>query len=189
MINQLKSWKGACEINGKYYDSFPVDLSDFSDNIHIKLYPCAQRRVESTGNDEIIQPKIDDGPIQMGKSYKISVKQYMTRKASPKFDFMAKFNNDNPMPLRTMVGEAEKETRGMIYMHLHGVGVETIRCMRCGRELTNPVSQYYGIGPECMSKLGIVADIENISLIEKKLTEINWSGWIIKSAITEKEAL
>ncbi len=111
----------------------------------------------------------------------------MTRKASPDFDFMAKWNNDNPMPLRTMQGTIEKETRGMVYMHLHGVGLKEIRCLRCGKELTHPVSRLYGIGPECIKKVGIVADIEDVDSIKEQLENVEWTGWIIKSAITEQE--
>ena len=92
-----------------------------------------------------------------------------------------------PMPLRTMTGWVEKETRGMVYMHLHGVGEPVIRCLRCGKTLSNPISRHYGIGPECMSKLGIVADIEDVDTIKKQLVDVTWEGWIIKSAITEEE--
>ena len=100
---------------------------------------------------------------------------------------MAKFNNDNPMPLRTMQGTIEKETRGMVYMKLHGVGREEIHCMRCGRSLTNPISRHYGIGPECMQKVGFVGiGIEEVDLIKEKLQEVTWEGWIIKSAITDQ---
>ena len=113
----------------------------------------------------------------------------MTRKASPEFDFMAKFNNDNPMPLRTMVGIAEKETRGMVYMHLHGEAKPEVRCLRCNRELTNPVSRLYGIGPECIHKIPIFfdIDIEDVDSIKEKMVNVEWSGWIVKSAIVEKE--
>ena len=117
----------------------------------------------------------------------ITVKKYMTETASPSFDFMAKWNNNNPMPLRTMTGTIEKETRGMVYMKLHGQAEPVVRCMRCGRMLTNPVSQHYGIGPECMSKLGLSCDITDIDTIKKKLVDVTWEGWIIKSAIIEKE--
>ena len=61
--------------------------------------------------------------------------------------------------------------------------------MRCGRPLTNPVSQHYGIGPECMSKLGFVCDISDIDTIKKKLVDVVWEGWIIKSSIIEQEEL
>ena len=113
----------------------------------------------------------------------------MTQKATPDFDFMAKWNNDNPMPLRTMIGTAEKETRGMIYMKLHGFAKPTITCACCGKELTNPISRHYGIGPICLSKLGIARDIEDVSGISEELVNITWEGWIIKSAIIEQEAV
>jgi hypothetical protein len=104
---------------------------------------------------------------------------------------MAKWNNDNPMPLRTMVGVILDETPGMYKMKLHGMGIETIRCLRCGRELTHPVSRYYGIGPECLSKLGFSrdVDIEDVQNIQKQLTNVTWEGYVIKSAILEKEEI
>lgn len=190
MINQLRKWQGACEINGQYFDSFPVDFSDFSDMMHIKLYPCAQKREKSTGNDEKIQPK-QVSTMQIGKTYKITVRPYMTRKANPEFMFMAEFNNNNPMPLRTMTGVVEKETKGMVYMHLHGEAQEEIHCLRCGRELTNPVSRMYGIGPECLTKIPVFfnIDINDVDSIKEKMVDVEWSGWIIKSAITTKEEI
>jgi hypothetical protein len=75
----------------------------------------------------------------------------------------------------------------MVYMNLHGEGRETITCMCCGKELTNPVSRHYGIGPICMSKVGIHCDISNVDEIKEKLVDIKWSGWIVKSAIIERE--
>ena len=114
----------------------------------------------------------------------------MTEKAAPGFDFMLKWNNNNPMPMRTMTGTVEKETRGMVYMKLHGQAEPVVRCMRCGRLLTNPTSQIYGIGPECMEKLGLVRiEIDDVETIKRRLVDIVWEGWVIKSAIIEKEEI
>ena len=111
----------------------------------------------------------------------------MTKKATPEFDFMAQWNADKPMPMRTMIGTIDKETRGMIHVKLHGMGVPTITCLCCGKELTNPVSRHYGIGPICLSKMGISRDIEDVSGIKEDLQNITWNGWIIKSAVTEQK--
>lgn len=191
MIRLLKDWKGTVEVNGKLYDSVNALESseiDFSSSMCIKLHSMHETVLKSQNNaisDDGTSADIDDTE----KQYQITVKQYMTKPASPEFDFMAKWNNNNPMPMRTMIGTIEKETKGMVYMHLHGRGLETITCMRCGRELTNPISRHYGIGPECMSKLGFCVDISDISTIKEKLSEIEWSGWLIKSAITSKEEI
>ena len=56
--------------------------------------------------------------MEVGKSYKITVKKYMTEPATANFDFQDKWNNGNPMPLCIMQGEVIKETRGMYYMKL-----------------------------------------------------------------------
>lgn len=177
MLALLKDWPGIIEINGIQQDASQLRSAEFSGDIHIKLYP-KQRRVAQT-----IQETADNS------EYKVTVRQYMTQKSTPEFDFMARWNKDNPMPLRTMVGTIEKETRGMVYMKLHGQAEPVIHCMRCGRLLTNPISQHYGIGPECMAKLGFVCDIDDISTIKKKLVEVTWEGWIIRSAITHWEEL
>lgn len=125
----------------------------------------------------------------------ITVKQYMTKKATPEFDFMEKWNHNNPMPLRTMVGEVEKETRGMVYMKCHGeiYADKICTCMKCGRPLTNPVSQYFGIGPEC-GQHGYVNPFDSVEELQAavasykaEIRNITWEGWIIKSAIIDSE--
>ena len=56
--------------------------------------------------------------MQVGKSYKITVKKYMTEPSTSNFDFQDKWNDGKPMPLCIMQGEVIKETRGMYYMKL-----------------------------------------------------------------------
>lgn len=175
----LNGWKGELDIGDKHYISIQDATSDFKsicDDTHIKLY-SKRKRANMTQIDA----------LESKTEYRITVKKYMTQTSTPQFDFMSKWNNNNPMPLRTMVGVEEKETKGMVFMRLHGQAEPVIKCMRCGRTLTNPVSQHYGIGPECMSKLGLVCDIDDVDTIKKKLVDVEWSGWIIKSAITERE--
>lgn len=166
MLTLLKDWSGEVEIKDKGTDS-----------IHIILHS---------------RKKVQSSPVQSisdVKERKITVKKYMTEPASPGFDFMAKWNNDIPMPMRVMSGTVEKETRGMVYMKLHGMGKPTITCRCCGKELTNPISRNYGIGPICLSKMGITEPIDNVDSIREKLVSISWEGWVIKSAIVEEEIL
>ena len=56
--------------------------------------------------------------MEVGNSYKITVKKYMTEPATANFDFQDKWNNGVPMPQCKMEGEVIKETRGMYYMKL-----------------------------------------------------------------------
>lgn len=56
--------------------------------------------------------------MEVGKSYRITVKKYMTEPATSTFDFQDRWNNGIPMPLTVMQGIIEKETRGMYYMTL-----------------------------------------------------------------------
>ena len=173
MLN-LKNFQGDIFVNGKQVNN-DFDFSSVTDAVKIHLVPGHLK----------MQPKTKIVQTNEHTIYVVTVKQYMTQQASPEFDFMARWNNDNPMPLRTMVGWIEKETRGMVYMHLRGKALPVITCMRCGRELTNPVSRQYGIGPECMQKLGFSVDINDVDAIEERLEETEWSGWIIRSAITD----
>lgn len=183
MMTMLREWKGAVEVNGIYYDSIQdVHKDNFEPGVklHIRLIP-RQKPVISTGKEE----------------YRITVKQYMTKPASSDFDFMLKWNNNNPMPFRTMIGTVEKETRGMVYMNLHAdIWANTIPvCMKCGRPLTNKISQYFGIGPECgghnyVNPFSSEEELNTaVANYRKELQKVTWSGWIIKSAIIEKETI
>lgn len=174
----FENYNGTILVNDKEVSDF--NFKALTGSVCIKLRPNTVIQSDGAGNN----PQTDVNEMQ---TYKITVKQYMTKPSEPGFDFMAKWNNNKPMPLRTMVGEKLKETRGMVYMYLRGKGLETVTCMRCGRTLTHPISRHYGIGPECMSKLGIAADIEDVNEIKEKLTDISWEGWIIKKAIEEEE--
>lgn len=193
MLSLLQNWKGSVEVNGSYYENIQACINEnktISGPICIKLYPAGQNRLktENTKPEQSVQETVSD-------EYVITVKKYMTEQASPGFDFMANWNHNNPMPLRTMVGIKTKETRGMVYMKLHGdILAETVcTCMKCGKRLTNPVSQYFGIGPECGGH-NYVHPFETdeqlkeaVSQYRTKLQNITWEGWIIKSAITEEE--
>ena len=176
MIDALKSWNGQITINDKTYNSVDEIKSLPNEPLHIVLGgKCEDKK---------------NNPIQTStdvQEYCFTVKGYMCKKATPEFDFMAKWNNDNPMPMRTMVGTIEKETKGMVYLNLHGKGIPTITCMRCGRELKNPISRHYGIGPECISKLGFSYGIEDETEIKEALVDVTWQGWCIKSSIVSQE--
>jgi len=132
-------------------------------------------------------------------TYKIKVKSYMllpTEEGSD-FDFMKKWNNNIPMPLMIMVGDKVKETKGMVFMKLHGDITSTItqQCLRCGRDITNPVSQYFGMGPKCghhnytnpfPTEEELYAEVNKY---RKYLQGLTWEGWIPKSAIVHEEKL
>lgn len=192
MISMLRQWNGPCEVNGQRYDSIDAFISQnktLSGAVDIKLLSVSVK----CNTERPTKPQtVSERPAKRTSAepvYRITVKKYMTEKSSAGFDFMLKWNNDNPMPLRTMEGIVLQETKGMVKMHLKGFGEATCNCMRCGRNLTNPVSRYYGIGPECMSKLGLIRAIDDVEGIKEDLVKIEWEGWVIKSAITEKEAV
>ena len=138
---------------------------------------------------------MNSNKMEVGKSYKITVKKYMTEPATANFDFQDKWNDGKPMPLCIMQGEVIKETRGMYYMNLQGKAESISRCLVCGKPLTNPISKLYGIGPECSEKVGLIR-IESEEEAREKWNElvqqignIKWTGWVIKSAIKEWEMI
>ncbi len=180
----LSLWEGTVEIDGTLYSAIPSNLV-FTDNTVIILHTPN----ENTSETEAVKSENEE--------YKITVKSYMTKPATPEFDFMAKFNNNEPMPMRTMVGTWDKETKGMYHMSLHCDILEeqTQYCMCCGKEITNPVSRYFGIGPVC-GKHNYVnpfsSDEELKNAVEEYRTQLRnmqWTGWVIKSAIEVMEKL
>ena len=179
-----------CNVEITVNDEYVSNLNgiDTTKPIVIRLIPKAVIKTV----DEQIAP-ISAYNMQIGKTYRITVKQYMTKQATPSFDFMEKYNKDVPMPLRVMTGELLKETKGMAYMRLHGdIWAKRIcTCMCCGRQLTNPISQYFGIGPECgghnyINPFDSDEELQNaVAEYKAKLRNIVWEGWVIKSAITD----
>lgn len=133
--------------------------------------------------------------MEVGKSYKITVKKYMTEPATSTFDFQDKWNNGVPMPFVIMCGEVMKETRGMYYMNLHAEAEQTSTCLCCGRPLTNKISMLYGLGQECghhayINPFETEEELnEHLEEVKSKILEVKWEGWVIKSAIKEWEEL
>lgn len=123
--------------------------------------------------------------------YKIEVKPWMLKKSTADFTYMKDVNNDIPMPLLVMYGTKIGESPRRVKMQLHGDLKERIvhRCMHCGIEITNPISQYFGMGPKCgghnyvnpfKSEEALNAAIASY---RERLVNITWTGWIPNSAI------
>ena len=166
MIKQLANWKGKVIVDGTEYDS----ISSVPDGIKattITLLPKVEKR----------RVKVDD--IEDDTERVITVRQFMTQVES------------NPMPMRVMVGKITRETAKAYYMELHGQALPVVTCMRCGRSLTNPISRHYGLGVECINKvgLGFLAEVTDVNEIKEALVDVKWSGWCAKSAILENKPL
>ena len=179
-------------VNGKACDDVEAFIQSVSEGEHIRIQLKANRVVE----EEVVKPSpaqrmLTANDMRVNRTYIIKVRQYMTKKSSPDFDFQAKWNGDVPMPFRIMQGRVLKETRGMLMMDCHAVPLETDVCMKCGRPLTHPVSKLYGIGPECGGHAHINPfETEEelyaaLDSVKQRLSEVKWRGWIIKSAIEE----
>lgn len=186
MLDIIKTWEGRIEIDGTSYNSY----SEIPSNL-----------VLTNGSTITLHSKLASSSDKEAKAssgvYRVEVRQYMTKESTPEFDFMQKWNNNIPMPMRIMVGTYDKETRGMYHMNLHAdiIGERMFTCMKCGKALTNPVSQYFGIGPECGGHNYVhpfSSDEELKATVDeyrKELQNITWSGWVIKSAITNMEEI
>lgn len=189
MLNLLEGYKGSLEINGIMYSSIKAAvqaLKGYEGEVVVVLNKQEQKEEKAPVNN--VQ-EIKDSPI-----YKIKVRQYMTKPSSPEFNFHDKWNNGVPMPMRIMVGRKLKETRGMVQMELWGEITDEIThsCMKCGKRLTNNVSKFFGIGPECgghnytnpfETEEELKAAVKDM---QEQLKEIKWTGWIIKSSIEEE---
>lgn len=180
MLKQsLNSWAGSIETITEMENLKPF---------HIILHSKNSQTVES------VQSEVDNS-TQI--EYRIKVKQWMTKQGSPQFDFMIKYNHNTPMPMREMVGVKCKETKGMVYMKLHGDITREVTqcCMKCGRTITNSVSKFFGMGPECgghgyVNPFNTQAELNlAVAKYRTQLQNIIWEGWIIKSAIEEEVEL
>lgn len=188
MLEFLRNYTGEIEVNGETIQNQNIAqvLDNLTGNIQIHLKPAENARVRNafTLKQEAVR---DETKVQ----YNVLVKPWMTQKSNGTFNFMMTWNNDVPMPLRFMRGNINKETQGMFNMTLHGVAQKTNMCSVCGRTLTNPISRLFGIGPECMQKVGVFADIsmeeaeQKLNEINKRIESLTWTGWIAKSAVME----
>ena len=183
MLNLLK-YEGEIVVNGVTYRS--------SDEAYADVVSKGTEEVEVFIPGESSKPEISV-VYRQDCEYLIRVKHWMLEKSSPAFDFMQKWNDDVAMPLSVMQGYVLDETDGMVKMSLEGVLVRTVKCSVCGRALKNELSQQYGIGPECASKIGLErvpksdAELDDMfAEMEQHLRTIQWEGWIAKSAIVDK---
>lgn len=186
MLKYLAEYRGQVVINDVQYPSVSAaiaKLGNYEGPIQLVISNNVQKpnlTVAEPNNTDVI--------------YQIKVRKYMTEPSSPEFDFHDKWNHGQPMPLRIMVGRRLQETPGMVKMELWGEVAEgsMTHCMKCGRLLTNEVSKYFGIGPECGNHgydhpFATDADFKNaVATLRIQLHETKWTGWIIKSAIEEQ---
>ena len=175
---QFAGWQGRVNVNGTEFES----VGSVPDNIEVTtltLLPKVEQRAEQR------RVRVED--IDDSAEHLITVKQWLTQPATPEWDYNERMNKGVPMPLRNMQGTIVKQTEKSVYMHLHGVAKATVKCMRCGRELTNPVSRAYGLGIECIQKVGIVADIHEVEKIKEQLVKVEGYWWIPKTSIVSDE--
>ena len=173
-LKQLQGWQGKVIVNGTEYESVSSVPSDI-EVATITLLPAVERR----------RVKVEDSTDD--REHLITVKQWLTQPATPEWDYNDRMNKGVPMPLRTMQGTVLKETAKSVYMHLHGSVKPVVHCMRCGRELTNPISRHYGLGTECLGKVGILVDPDEVEKIKEQLVKIEGNWWIPRTSILSDE--
>lgn len=172
------------KVNGKEYkNSYEAyaDLKNYEGPIQVLINYKDNEKQQNNNADKMLR---------------IYVKKYMTQKSTPGFDFMKKWNNNNPMPMRLMEGTILDETPGMYKMKLKGVYVENAdKCTHCGRPITNEVSKMYGLGPVCGQHFYIATpqSVEEFRQmkdeIKQKIESVEWEGWVIKSAIEKQQKI
>ena len=180
----FNAWNGAVDIGSTSYNNASEINSDIVLNDSMTIVLKSNRNCK----------RLEDATEEK-QEYHFVVKQYMTKKATASFDFMKKWNKDVPMPMVSMVGTIEKETKGMYYVKLRAaiIGEKMVTCMKCGRPLQNPVSQFFGIGPECgghnyVNPFSTDAELrEAVNAYKKELQKVTWEGWLIKSAVLKME--
>jgi hypothetical protein len=191
MLQYLKGFNKKVEINGEELtvDELINKFSATEGTVKIKVLGTPAKLTTNPANP------IKE--VQTEKIYRIKVRQYMTKPPIPEFDFHTKWNGGIAMPFRIMTGKKIKETKGMVMMELWAEMESEIMttCMKCGRILTNNVSKYFGIGPECGSHdytnpFATDAELkEAVAEVKKQLMQVRWKGWIIKSAIEEETVI
>lgn len=94
-----------------------------------------------------------------------------------------------------IVATVLKETDKAIYVYGHGTVEGAVRCIRCGRALTHPVSRLVGIGPECgqhfwdESVLGPYGFTEeHAARLKQMVAEVKVDQWIPKSCVVHEWA-
>jgi len=189
----IGTYRGKVVINDTEYPALDTKaLAAHTGQVTIILNPTTKKSINddvaSVTTESVVETNSE--PI-----YRIKVRQYMTKPPSAGFDFHDKWNKGIPMPMRIMVGKVLRETKGMVQMELWGeiIGEQNHVCMKCGKALTNPVSKYFGIGPECGGH-NYVNPFETdeelrgaVQEMNEQLKQTTWTGWVIKSAIEEKE--
>jgi hypothetical protein len=185
MLDFLKYFDKEININGVTYKSGAEALQNIN-NFNGKV--TIEYNVSTKASEVKKQP---NNANKNEVIYKIKVRKYMT---DAEFNFHDKWNNGLPMPMRIMVGKILEETPGMYKMKLSARVLDNQSvCMRCGRSLSNNVSKYFGIGPECgghgyNNPFNSPQELKQaIDEMDKKLRQIEWEGWVIKKAIEEKE--
>lgn len=190
MLHLLKdSYTGSLMVNGIQYDSLSQAmraLQGYNGAIKVELNHTTA---------EVITPVVAS-PVS-GIIYSIKVRPYMTQPSTLDFNFHDKWNKGIPMPMRIMVGRKLQETNGLVKMELWGEIVKGAApvCMKCGRTLTNAVSKYFQIGPECgmhdyTNPFETEEELQKAIVdMEQKLQAVQWTGWIVKSAILEEKIL
>lgn len=205
MLSFLKELTGPVNLNGVTYESIQAAADalaalNYKGKITVQLVPNQAAQAHnraSTQACETAASKLAEAHTDSGTVYKIKVRQYMTKPSTVDFQFHKKFNKDVPMPMRIMVGRKLEETNGMVKMELWAQITEELThvCMKCGRALTNNVSKYFGIGPECGGHNythPFETDEQLRAAVEQHnevLKQTKWTGWIIKSAIESEEVI
>lgn len=192
-------YQGPVEVDGEVFPSISdamEKLSQYTGTMRIKpLWPLLEKEPEKERLEVEKKPEKDTLTLELNVPYEITVKAYVTKADTEKFQFHKKFNHGNPMPFRTMRGNVINRTEKMYKVDLYAYPTTIEQCLRCGKRITHPISKLYGIGPDCAEYLNIPRyesrdDLDdNMKSLQKEMKKIVWVGYVPMSAITSATPL
>lgn len=136
-------------------------------NRHFEENPTDQELIRDDLSKIFIRRKRELTP-PAERQARIYIKQWFARKIG------------TPRELQVTI---KHETERAYLIKGYALATPTNTCRHCGRRLTHPVSVLYGIGPECGKHYHIPQHPEDVEAIRKMIEQIEYEGWIPKSAV------
>lgn len=193
MFELLYGYKGALIVNGEEYKNVndaEEALLNHKGGITIMIKPILSPKGKQQPVAEQSSPSPAELRIEVGKSYQVTVKSWMR---TYKSDFFLSQWNKEPMPYITMTGKLLDRTANLYKMALrvdYQTSDKSTTCLKCGKPLSNPVAQYFGVCQSCgCYEYSEPFDTQEelmsaVNAYKEGLKEITWEGAICKSAIT-----
>lgn len=192
MLELLGNHTGPININGKDFPSLKEAeeyLSTYKGGLTVTI-GAGSKKGTLFSKSPATAPKEEDSVW-----FRMEVKYYMVQ-YTPDF-FLHTLNSEGPMPFIFMIGRRLEETEKLIKMECYPDIFETrtTRCIRCGGNLYDPISQRIGLCTECggskyIKMLRDGSDIEHVrATMSEEFRGLKWTGWVVKDAILRLEQI